>query len=167
MLFSNLINTISSATASHRSSFATCFEMVNISKVHREIKTVPPGWRFEVGEKMIYDLHLPSVESVFKGTIKCNQVVVNSQHFVWPSHLHYNDGSCTEHNSPLIHVKSASRFSLLSVCFRLLHSGFLHILEGVSYHGELSQLSHRDKKLLQSRFTQTNVSLAFTVTLVL
>lgn len=39
--------------------------MLNVSKVDREIKTLPPGWHFEAGEKMIYDLAWPSVESVF------------------------------------------------------------------------------------------------------
>lgn len=37
-----IINVTSTAIASHQS-FATCFEMLNVSKVDREIRTIPPG----------------------------------------------------------------------------------------------------------------------------
>lgn len=39
--------------------------MLNVSKVDREIKIILPGWHFEAGEKMIYYLTRPSLESVF------------------------------------------------------------------------------------------------------
>ncbi len=73
--------------------------MLNVSKVDTEIKTIPPGWHFEAGEKMIYCLARAFTGvrlRVFKGTIKCNQVAVNSKHFVWPLHPRRGDGSCTE-----------------------------------------------------------------------
>lgn len=38
-----IINVASAAVANHQSSFATCFEMLNVSKVDREIRTTPPG----------------------------------------------------------------------------------------------------------------------------
>lgn len=39
--------------------------MLNVSKVDREIKIIPPGWHFEAGVKMIYDYTLSLLEGVF------------------------------------------------------------------------------------------------------
>lgn len=57
----------------------------NVSSLDREIRTIPLGWHFEAGEKMIYDLDRPSLDSLFKSrkvAIKYNQGAADTKDFV-------------------------------------------------------------------------------------
>lgn len=87
----------------HQSSSATCFKMLNVSKVDGEIKIIPPGWHLEAVVEMIYGCTRSLPEGIFaslKGAIKCNQADVNSKDFLWPLHPQFMTATTLKYNRP-------------------------------------------------------------------